>query len=189
MRNVKVTIEGISPGILMRRFGESSRDGIVQGGGPVTTIPAREAAAEEAAYRLPDVNGEKGNLYIPAECLRQALVLASAYEKGKGRSTLAKFSAAAIFITPEALDLGVKIYDIDSRPAVIPATKGRVMRHRPNLKQWRVTFNLEYDETLLTIEQVRRIVEHCGARVGLLDYRAAKRGPFGRFHIVLWEPF
>jgi len=73
------------------------------------------------------------------------------------------------------------------RPVVIAATKGRVMRYRPRLDEWKFSCEIEYDETLLTETQLRRIVDDTGSRVGLLDFRPARNGSFGRFVVVSWE--
>ena len=185
MRKVQVEIKSLS-GLLMHRFGEAEQAKVAEGGGTITVPDAREKAAESAAYRLVS-NGKAGNLYVPAENLRRSLVSAATYEKAKGRGSLAKFAAAAIFVSPDVLDLGTSKYEIDSRPVVIPATKGRVIRHRPMLPKWALEFTVEYDETLLNEAQLRRIVDHAGSKVGLLDYRPEKRGPFGRFMVTEWK--
>jgi hypothetical protein len=184
MKRVEVKIKGRSP-LLMHRFGEDERTRIQEGGqiaGPVTP----ETKAEAAAYRLPS-NGKPGNLYIPATNLWRALVSAASYEKGRGRATLAKVAAAALSVTPEALDLGTSQYVIDSRPVVIPSTKGRVMGHRPRLDEWQVSLFCDYDETLISEQQLRNIFDHCGSKVGVLDFRPEKKGPMGRFMVIAWK--
>ncbi len=182
MTTVEVVIEGLSA-LLMNRF---PLDGVSETGGPKGVVLAREKAAERAAYRFSE-NGKPGNLYVPAENLRQSLVAAGSYEKGKGRATLAKLAAAALFVRPDALDLGTKKYEIDDRAVVIPSTKGRIIRHRPIISKWRLGFSLDYDDVLLAPDQVRRIVDHAGNKVGLLDFRPAKKGPFGRFMVTKWN--
>lgn len=62
-----------------------------------------------------------------------------------------------------------------------------LLRHRPRLDKWKAAFGLLYDETLMKPEQVRRIVDDCGSRVGLLDFRPERKGPFGRFMVTKWE--
>ena len=102
---------------------------------------------------------------------------------------MAKPAAAGMFVEESYLYLLDSVqYQIDSRPVVMPATHGRVMRHRPRFDQWAVQFTLSYDENLLSEIQVRRIVDDAGARVGLLDYRPEKKGPMGRFTVVKWDP-
>jgi hypothetical protein len=85
-------------------------------------------------------------------------------------------------VTPEYLDLGIKEYVIDSCAVVV--NKGRIVRHRPRIDHWKCKFELEYDDVLLTANQVRKIVDDAGERCGLLDYRPSKKGPFGRFCVV-----
>lgn len=173
MKSIQVEIRGISP-LLMHQF-------------PLVQIEAfeKKTPAEQAdisAYRDP----ETGKLYIPGTNLQRSLVSAANYSKGKGRGSLARVAAACLFVSPERLCLGVKNYEVDSRPVVVPATKGRVLRHRAKLETWSVKFEIEYDETLLTEAQVRRVVDDAGKRVGVLDFRPEKKGPFGRFMVISW---
>ena len=118
--------------------------------------------------------------------VQRALIGSAAYSKGKGRASLQKTAAACVLISPERIPLGTKTYEIDARPVVVPATKGRIIRFRPRLDAWSATFTLEWDDTLLTETQVRRIVDDMGQRVGLLDFRPEKKGPFGRCVVTRW---
>jgi hypothetical protein len=174
MKSAQVVMKGISP-LLMHHF-------------PMVPIEALEKRspqeqAEYAAYRDPDTDF----LYVPAINIQRALVGAAAYSKGKGRASLQKQSAACLQVSPERISLGVKDYIIDSRPVVVPATKGRILRHRPRLDKWEIGFDLEWDETLLKETEVRRIVDDMGQRVGLLDFRPERKGPFGRCVVVSWK--
>ena len=153
---------------------------------PVENIEKRtpQEQAELSAYRDPD-NG--GGLYIPGLNVQRALIAAAAYSKGKGRASLQKPAAACLEVTPERIGLGTKEYIIDSRAVVVPATKGRIVRHRPRLNEWKISFTLSYDDNLLTETQVRRIMDDMGQRVGLLDFRPERKGPFGRCMVTRWE--
>ena len=88
---------------------------------------------------------------------------------------------------PEYLLLDVKDYAIDSRRVVVAATKGAIVRHRPRLDKWGVTFTLHYDDVLLSAANVRAIVDAAGSRVGVLDFRPAWKGPFGKFMVTQWK--
>jgi hypothetical protein len=174
MKAVEVTLKGTSA-LLMHRF-------------PLEPIEAiekkpKEEQAEIAAYRDP----ETGGLYMPGVNVQRSLIAAAIYSKGKGRASLQKPVAACVMVTPERIDLGVTDYVIDSRPVVIPSTKGRIVRHRPRLDEWSITFCIEWDETLLTEDQLRRVVDDAGSRVGLGDFRPERKGPFGRSVVVGWE--
>jgi hypothetical protein len=91
--------------------------------------------------------------------------------------------AACVMVSPERISLGTRDYVIDSRPVVIPATKGRILRHRPRLDKWKISFQIDYDQNLITRDQLNRILVDTGQRVGLLEFRPEKKGPFGRFMI------
>lgn len=170
---IDISIKGKSA-LLMHRFPEV----------PIEALDkkSKEEQAELAAYRDPDT----GELYIPSVCIQRSLISAAVYSKGKGRASLQKVAAASVMINPERISLGVKNYAVDSRPVVIRATKGRIIRHRPRLDEWGCHFELEYEDTLLKEEQVRKIVDDAGQRVGLLDFRPECKGPFGRFMVTKW---
>lgn len=152
---------------------------------PIEALEKKTPAeqAEYSAYRDPTTN----DLYVPGVAVQRALINAATYSKGKGRGSLQKNAAACLMVLPERIPLGTKTYSLDSRPVVVPATKGRVMRHRPRLDSWSITFTLEYDDTLLKETEVRRIVDDMGKRVGLLDFRPEKKGPFGKSVVVKWD--
>ncbi len=174
IQKVDVKLQGISP-LLMHSF-------------PMVPIEAvekktPEEQAELATYRDPDSN----DLYIPGINLQRAFVSGATYSKGKGRASLQKPTAACLQVTPERVSLGTKEYSVDSRPVVIPATKGRIMRHRPRLNDWEISFAIEFDDTLLTVVQLRRIVDDTCSRVGFLDFRPEKKGPFGRAMVIHWS--
>jgi hypothetical protein len=79
-----------------------------------------------------------------------------------------------VLVTPERVSLGVKEFAID----------GARWRHeRPHLDiLGRGPGNFEIvDET-----RVRRIIDDAGSRVGLLDFRPERKGPFGRFVVTSW---
>ena len=173
LKKVEVKIEGLT-GLLMHAF--------PMDGGANESKMTPEQQAERAAYRDPDTK----NLYIPGVAIQRCLVKAAAYSKGKGRASLQKSAAACLLVSPERVSLDTKNYAIDCRPVVIAATKGRVLRYRPRLDHWVVEFALEFDDALLSEKECRRIVDDAGSRVGLLDFRPERSGPFGRFIVQRW---
>ena len=170
---IQCKIQGISP-LLMHAFPMQTVDGIDKA--------SAAEQAEHAAYRTPE-----GQLYVPGINIQRAIVAGAAYSKGKGRASLQKPVAACVLVTPERCLLNQDGYEIDARPVVIPATKGRIIRVRPRFDQWELSFQVEYDNTLLKEDELRRVIDDTGLRVGLLDFRPEKKGPFGRFMVVRWE--
>lgn len=174
VKTIEVSIEGKSP-LLMHAFPME----------PIEAIEKKspQEQAEYAAYR----DAETRNLYIPGIALQRALVNGATYVKGKGRGSLQKQAAACLQVNPQRISLGTKDFEVDARPVVVPATRGRIIRFRPRLDTWRVSFELEYDDTLMKATEVRNVVDNTGQRVGLLDFRPEKKGPFGRFTVIKWE--
>jgi hypothetical protein len=78
-------------------------------------------------------------------------------------------------------------WKVDTRPVRIPATGGRILRHRPCFDDWALKFTLEVDSANITVKLVQEIVEKCGSSIGLGDFRPDCKGPFGKFYISRWE--
>jgi len=172
-KEISITIEGISP-LLMHSFPMEEIKAIEK------KSPAEQA--EIAAYRDPDTKW----LYVPGMAVQRALIAGATYSKGKGRASLQKPVAACVIISPERIPLDGD-YVIDSRPVVVPATGGRIIRHRPKLPAWKISFEIEFDDELLKESELRQVVDDTGKKVGILDFRPEKKGPFGRFVVTKWE--
>lgn len=184
MRSIETEILGVTP-LLMHRFSEEDQAQVQSGTSHAVTRPAPDDAAERAAYRM---DGPGSNLYIPARAILAAIRRASSLHK-VGRRSAKAVIAASIFVLPEKIDLGTKKYAVDSQSVVIRATKGRIMRHRPRLDQWKARFTISFNEALLQdTDFLRKIVEDAGARVGILDFRPECGGHYGTFAVVRWTP-
>jgi hypothetical protein len=105
------------------------------------------------------------------ENIQRALIGGAAYSKGKGRSSLQKSVAAGLFIDDLKLLLGTKDFIVDTRGVVIPATRGRIERHRPRLDEWASNFTIIYDESLLSEAQVKQIVIDTGSVNHRMNWR------------------
>lgn len=188
--NVKVKIEGTTA-LLQNRFNENAEVSIGQEARPVKIqdlLPRQQA--EAAAYRMPD--GER--LYHPGAAISRLLRESGASHKQKGsRKSLKYIVPAAVIVMTDAiviLDINDKPlgdFEVDSRPVVIPATKGRIMRHRPRHDQWRMVFHLRINEDVLSAATIHQLLTEGGARIGVGDFRPEKGGPFGTFRVIEWE--
>ena len=178
MITIEVTIEDITP-LLVNRFHEDAQ---AEATSHLHTRKETRTPEEDARQRL-YLHGEQP--YFPAENLRQALIGAGARHK-IGRKGASGDLAAALFITPYALPLE-GVWEVDSRPVVIPATRGRILRHRPIFEHWKIAFSLQVDTDLIDLALVRRVIDDAGNYVGIGDFRPARKGPYGRFTVVRWE--
>jgi len=173
-KTVLCKIEGLPPGLLMHSY-------------PMEPVKNPEKMSKEEQAKLAEYRSPEGELFVPALNVQRMLVAAAAFSKGKGRASLSKIVAAVVSVNPSRLILTPQKYVVDSRRVVVPATKGSVIRHRPCFEEWSLEFEIAYDAFELTEGQVRQVVDDAGSKVGLLDFRPAKTGPFGRFMVVKWE--
>ncbi|GAG95278.1 unnamed protein product, partial [marine sediment metagenome] len=98
--------------------------------------------ADIKAYKLPS-----GELYVPAEAIKGSLIGASSFRK-IGKFTAKPIVAGGVFISPQKIKLGTKKYEYDIRTGV-NKQRGRIVVVRPKIPKWKITFNLEFDETLI----------------------------------------
>lgn len=142
----------------------------------------KEQEAESRAYRT-----EEGYLYCPSVAFLNSLWNGAAYKKIGKDSARSRIQSAVfttedetILLDPET-DKPITDYEIDSRYVVIKATKGRIMRYRPMVRNWYCLLSLEMDDDFIEVEQAVPLFNKAGRTIGVLNYRPAKRGPFGRY--------
>ena len=180
MKKYNVTIEGISP-LLMNRpsamIGDISKDKKAFEDNP-------KGQAESKLYINTD-----GKLYIPSTHLMGALVEAGKVKKvvGKGKSTYSKIVGYSVSINPYEIEHKIQKWEVFSVLAVNPMTKGRNLLHRPQLKQWKATFEVEFDDTEIQVPIMKELFDIAGKIAGIGDWRPAKKGPYGKFQVVEWK--
>lgn len=183
---IKVRIQGVSP-LLMNRFTEEAE--AASSAGHSTVSAGDRGGPREQAERTAYKDTE-GNLFIPGPNVFACIIEAGKFHKaGKSKITTQTSSLvpAGVTIDELTLPLGTKSFEVDSRRIVNPATKGARLRHRARLDSWAVSFTMQVDQELFSAALLRQLVDDAGKKVGLGDYRPAKRGPFGRFVVVEWK--
>lgn len=183
---IKVTIEGIAP-LLMNRFTEANEIA-VSGGTSVTFRGSKGTPREQATSKC--YADDKGNLFIPGPNIYSCLIAAGTFHKaGKSKLTTQKTSLipAGVLIEDLVCPLNTKDWEVDSRSVVIPSTGGRIMCHRPRVDKWSLAFTLDVDATMFSPNLIRSLVDDAGKKIGLGDYRPARKGPFGRFVVKQWD--
>jgi hypothetical protein len=185
---VKARIVGITP-LLQHRFTEkaeveqATRRMMVQAKDPRET-------AESHAYRMPDTK----QLWHPGPAISRLLREAGGGHKLRGQRRSVKYTVpAAVIVLDDTLPLcsrdgktPLMNFEVDSRPVVIPSTKGRIMQHRPKSFHWSTEFSMQVDIEMLPIDLVHQLLMEGGLRLGIGDFRPEKGGPFGRFRVVSW---
>lgn len=180
-------IEGVSP-LLCNRFTDEAALKVSGGTSSAINSGKRGTPREQAQPKL--YASEAGKPVIPGANVLACIVCAGEHIKA-GRSKLStkktSLIPAGIAVLEPELALSPATWEVDSRPVVIPATGGRVICHRPRFDQWALALTLEVDAELFSETLVRELLDIAGKRIGLGDFRPARRGPFGRFKVVSWK--
>ena len=180
---ITVTIRGLSPLLMNRLSPESLR----KKGPTVTTEYDPKLEARKSAY-IAEIDGEE-QLYIPSYAIYSMIIKTATRYKEKGRrSSLSGLLAGTIRVEPEKIPLGHCNYEIDERAVVIQ--RSRVLKWRAKIPEWKASFTIIYDKTVLTptiVQTLQKILEDAGRRMGLLDYRPQHKGWFGTFLLEQFE--
>lgn len=183
---IDVEIRGITP-LLIHRFNEDAE----QANGRRKIKMVRDdprTQATKAAYI-----DAIGNFYFSGASITGCMGNAGSNHKATGtRKSLRFVVPSAVMMTADTVtilngDGPAKSFEVDSRPVTIPATKGRIMRHRPRFDDWGAKFQLEVDDDVLPLAVVHQLLNEGGQSVGIGDFRPEKRGPFGRFRVTRFE--
>jgi hypothetical protein len=175
--------------LLLNRATEEALSGRTRSNNPGEPLDPR-VVAERAVYRFNDKQ-----LAIPGAAVARMLREAGGSHKSKGsRKSLKYIVPAAVLVLDDLLGLyladrktKVTDFEVDSRPVTIPATKGRIMRHRARLNEWAFKARLRINTDILDENMVRRLLIEGLQQIGLGDYRPEKGGPFGTSDLVLWQ--
>lgn len=180
MLDYAVKIRGIVP-LLINRY-PIDATGITKKKPKGTLFNAKEAV-EKCLYR-----NAKGEIYQPSDHIEGALIKvgSSINIAGAGKKTYKDQMKTNIQVLPIEIPFpnGEK-FATDVRLCVIPATRGRVPVARPRWDEWEFDFTIRvFDETLLSGEILRELLETAGTTKGIGTYRPK----FGRFEVVKFEP-
>lgn len=175
---VQVTIEGVAP-ILFHAWNVESVE---------SKAKAKKGSAEKKSDDVESYvyRTEKGNIAIPGEYLKGAIVSAAKFRqdpRSPRKSAADLFKAAIISLTPLA-DLGVKDWDyLDRRRVVIQ--RNAITRSRPAMREgWRATFQLQVNlPEYVDQAMLNETIAQAGKLIGLADFRPS----FGRFVVVSFE--
>lgn len=187
MKLIDVTIKGTTP-YLMHRFTEQDE----QPGASRAILVVRGTPREEAQKKT-NVD-QAGHYFFPGAAIGRLLRDAGSNHKLRGSRRSARYVVpAAVLVLNDAIILTngdgktpAKDFEVDSRPVVIPSTKGRIMCHRPRFECWSGKFTIRINETLLPVDFVQQLLTEGGQQLGIGDFRPEKGGPFGTFSIISW---
>jgi hypothetical protein len=172
---VQVTLQGSSD-LLFHRW--HCEEITAKANAPKGSASKKTDNVESYVYRNDD-----GELCIPGEYLRMAIVAAAKYRqdpRSTRKSAMDLFKAAIVTISPLA-SLGCKKWDYEDTRRVVIQRSG-INRVRPAIKEgWKATFDLMCNiPEYISPTVLNEVIQTAGRLVGLGDFRPT----YGRFQIV-----
>lgn len=181
---VRVKCQGTRP-IMFGRMSEEILEHLRKGTRPQSNKDADPMRiAEDKMYK-----GPNGELCIPADNFWAALVEAGAFVGFKGKRNLSNSEESVL---PGVLNIREDYLTFtDGQGWRVDQRRGRldngtaVCIVRPLFPEWGFTATLEIDDSQVSVEKIKEVVETAGRFKGLGEHR--KKGRYGRFAVVGWE--
>lgn len=176
---IEVEIEGLSPLLMHNIAGANLEKKTIK----TTKKYVPEEEAEKSTYWMKNKDGKK-ELCVPARCIL-SMLLTAARPFRQNRMSVSSLLAGAIRIEPINVSLGTDKYEIDNQSVTVQ--KARIMRSRPRIDKWKLKFDIIYHREYIDPSILEKILDDAGFKVGLLDYRPQRKGPYGTFHVTKFE--
>ena len=190
MKNLKVTWKGITPLIMHSCQCVNPLHPIAK---ELKKYTSKKKKTDEDLIKISDLEWESGaywkdglGLYIPAENVEATLINgAKANKKGKDIEKYCDVTDLYIpFDYGENLTKEELIANYEYRDTrVMTVMRAKILRTRPRFDQWKIIFNLRYDETKIDIDVIINAMEYAGQYVGLCD----SRPKYGKFVSIIEE--
>lgn len=176
--SVKVKIEGTAPMLFHRWNCESVAEKAAAAKG---SKAKKSDDTESYVYR-----NEAGDLCVPGEYLRQAIIHAAKYvqdPRSPRKSAMDLFKAGVVMHT-ELASLGTKDWDFMDQRRVVVQRNG-ITRHRPAMnKGWKASFEIEIIlPEYITRSLLQSVLMNAGRLIGLGDFRPT----YGRFSVIHFD--
>lgn len=183
---ISLTLTGVSP-LIMNRFTDAAA--LAATNGTRTTKKSNSETPEEICesklYKSDD-----GIIGIPTMNILASIRDAGRFFKaGKRQLTTGETSMIPAFVLPMQVFVPLvhkAAWRVDARAIVNPSTKGRKLGYRPVFEDWTVSLELDFSDDEFDVKLLRQVVDAAGKRVGLGDFRPARKGPFGRYVVSSW---
>lgn len=192
---VKIVCRGTSP-LMMNRMSESTLEGLR------TKVKAPKAAKigntktpkEEAAEK---VYTHDDKPIIPAENLMSCLIAAGVFIRLDAKRQISTGKSTMLPGLMSLLDpvLYLRVpgskkaadWEADVRQGRNPNGGEAVAICRPRFDAWEFEVKVEIDTAEIGENTIRELWDKAGKRVGLGDFRPARKGIFGQFVVDRWE--
>ena len=195
IKKIKITIKGKSP-LIVNNFNEKSRQQIIDTQMKKTKTKELRNPIEDfmrACYWLTpqpkeftkesfDKALKEGARFgFPSKGIKASIV-SGAYRNGASKDKVSLYGA--FFIPEEFIEIKYKEGEMRDDYVRI-AHGGTDVRFRPEFKDWTMTFEMEYNENVYSIEQLINFINLGGFSCGLGEMRVEKGGNFGSYEVAI----
>lgn len=194
MKTVSVTCRGVTP-LFMNRMSESVLEGIrtKAKASKTKSIGQTTTPREDAGPKVyVDPKGAPG---IPATNLMSCLIAAGVFVRldakrqlSTGKSTMLPgfLSLGSAFLPIVGRSGDASTWEADVRQGRNPNGGEAVAICRPRFDDWGFAVEIDIDTQEIGENLIRDLWDKAGRRIGLGDFRPARKGIFGQFVVDRW---
>ena len=139
---------------------------------------AKGALVPEVEYKAAMYDMGRGKTGIKASAFKMAMVDACPFV-GSIPKTKARGS---FFVMGDLLEIRGK-HHMHTAHARNPTTKNADIRYRPEYAKWEVDLVIRYNANVISPAQILNLLANAGFSIGVGDWRPAKSGTHGMFHV------
>ena len=193
IKKIKITIKGKSP-LIVNNFNEKSRQQIIDAQMKKTKTKELRNPIEDfmrACYWLTPEPKEftkeafdkalkdGARFGFPSKGIKASIV-SGAYRNGMTKDKVSLYGA--FFIPDEFIE--IKYKEIEMREDYVRIAHGGTdVRFRPKFIDWSMTFDMEYNENVYSLEQIINFINLGGFSCGLGEMRVEKGGNNGAYEV------
>jgi hypothetical protein len=175
LKRIEVTIEGLSE-LIVHRWSDKAVQ-MIKDKQQKKAKQAKEARDPEAEYNASFYHDADGDFAFPCSGIKSCMVDACSYADG-----ITKVSCRGAFhIIGDYAKIKGKEYMREDMVRIGMGTAD--IRYRGAFPEWSISFQIEYNENVISQEQIANLLDLAGYSVGLAEWRPQKNGSFGRFRI------
>lgn len=179
IKTVKVEIVGRTS-LIMNKFSKKAEDDIAarQRKGTQQLRPERDPEAECKGALWT----HNGKTVFPGNAFKLAMIEAAGFVDWMTKVR----TKGAFFVIDDFVEIKGKWHMRTDHVRVPPRTGRADIRYRPEFPKWSAILTIEYDETVISLEQLLTLLEHAGDKIGIGEQRpSAPMKPMsnGRFKI------
>lgn len=188
---IQVTLTSKGNGILMNPMTDDTLDELA--GVKSKAVSDKDTPLEDRAKKRVIRNTE-GKMGLPVTYILAALIAAGRHVKN-GKDKISTATSTTLY---EFLSIDDEFFPFinQEEPMIVDKRRGvlnnagksvAVAIIRPKFKNWQIKLTTAVDTSIMSVEVVKKVFEAAGSKIGVGDFRPAKKGPFGMFTVSDWK--